>query len=79
MVQSDVSSRVAAYRAQLRARGLRPLQIWVPDTRAPSFAAEAQRQARLVDCDGEFAEVMNFLAGISVFDEDESAAPHAPR
>ena len=79
MTQSDVGSRVAAYRAQLRARGLRPLQIWVPDTRAPGFAAEARRQARLVDSDGEFAEVMGFLEEVSVFDEDESPAPHAPR
>ena len=49
MAQSGVGSRVAAYRAQLRAHGLRPIQIWVPDTRAPGFAAEARRQSRLVD------------------------------
>ena len=79
MAQSDVGSRVAAYRAQLRARGLRPVQIWVPDTRAPGFAAEARRQSRLVDSDGEFAEVMGFLENLSVFDEDETPPPHAPR
>ena len=27
---------------------MRPIQIWVPDTRAPGFAAEAARQSRLV-------------------------------
>ncbi|MDE0696307.1 MAG: antitoxin MazE family protein [Boseongicola sp.] len=27
--------------------GLRPVQIWVPDTRRPGFAAECRRQARL--------------------------------
>jgi hypothetical protein len=27
---------------------MRPIQIWVPDTRAPGFAAEAARQAKLV-------------------------------
>ena len=78
MAQSDVCSRVAAHRAQLRARGLRPLQIWLPDTRAPGFAAEARRQARLVDGDGEFAEVMGFLEDLSVFEEDESQASYAP-
>ncbi|GAB3764024.1 antitoxin MazE family protein [Microlunatus parietis] len=36
------------HRELLRKRGLRPIQIWVPDTRAPGFAAEARRQSQLV-------------------------------
>jgi hypothetical protein len=35
-------------RARLRAAGLRPVQIWVPDTRAPGFAEECARQSRLI-------------------------------
>ncbi len=35
-------------RDKLRAAGLRPLQIWVPDTRAAGFAEECARQARLI-------------------------------
>ncbi len=34
-------------REKLRAAGLRPIQIWVPDTRAPGFAAECERQCRV--------------------------------
>ncbi len=45
---SDIRSRVSAHRARLRAQGLRPIQIWVPDVRSPAFAVEAHRQARLV-------------------------------
>ena len=40
--------KVASHRAKLRAQGLRPIQIWVPDTRSPEFAKEARRQSRLV-------------------------------
>jgi hypothetical protein len=40
--------RVQRRRDKLRAAGLRPIQIWVPDTRAPGFAAECARQCRLV-------------------------------
>jgi hypothetical protein len=29
----------------LRAAGLRPIQIWVPDTRRRGFAAECRRQS----------------------------------
>jgi hypothetical protein len=45
---SETRSRVSAHRARLRAQGLRPIQIWVPDVRSPDFEAEAHRQARLV-------------------------------
>jgi len=38
--------KVGAHRARLRAQGLRPIQIWVPDTRSPEFAKEARRQMR---------------------------------
>ena len=36
MANRDVGKRVAEHRVRLRDQGLRPLQIWVPDTRAPS-------------------------------------------
>ena len=39
---------VAAHRARLRAQGLRPIQIWVPDTRSPAFAQAARRQSRAI-------------------------------
>ncbi|MGH7080695.1 MAG: antitoxin MazE family protein [Acetobacteraceae bacterium] len=42
------AERVRARRAKQRAGGLRPIQIWVPDTTAPGFAEEAARQSRLV-------------------------------
>ena len=40
--------KVATHRAKLRAQGLRPIQIWVPDVRSPAFIAEARRQSRRV-------------------------------
>ena len=40
--------RVQRYRDSLRAAGMRPVQIWVPDTRRPGFDAECRRQSRLV-------------------------------
>jgi hypothetical protein len=40
--------KVNAHRRGLRAQGLRPIQIWVPDVRAAAFQAEAHRQSLLV-------------------------------
>jgi hypothetical protein len=48
MARSASRTRVATHRAQLRAKGLRPIQIWVPDTRAPGFAEECRRQCLLL-------------------------------
>ena len=39
--------RVQKRRSALRMAGLRPVQIWVPDTRRPDFAAECKRQSNL--------------------------------
>ena len=43
-----VNLRVQKHRDALRVAGLRPVQIWVPDTRRPDFAAECRRQSRLL-------------------------------
>ena len=50
MVGQSPSSRdkVRGYRERMRARGLRPVQIWVPDTRLAGFADEARRQSLAV-------------------------------
>ncbi len=42
------ADRVRRSRDKMRASGLRPIQIWVPDTRAPNFAAECRRQSELL-------------------------------
>ncbi len=44
---SSSAKRVNQHRDGLRAAGLRPLQIWVPDTRRPGFAEECRRQSAL--------------------------------
>lgn len=37
--------KVQAYRERMRAKGFRLVQLWLPDTRTPEFAAEAHRQS----------------------------------
>ena len=48
MATTHVNARVQKHRDALRRSGLRPVQIWVPDTRRPDFAEECRRQSRLV-------------------------------
>ena len=48
MQKSTGAQRVQRRRDKLRAAGLRPVQIWLPDSRAAGFAEECARQAQLV-------------------------------
>jgi len=48
MSMAHVNSRVQKHRDALRMAGLRPVQIWVPDTRRADFASECRRQSILV-------------------------------
>jgi hypothetical protein len=68
-----VRDKVKAHRARLRAQGLRPIQIWVPDTRSAAFAREAARQSRLVaESPGE-EEDLAFIEAISEWPPDDAA------
>lgn len=59
---THVNQRVQKHRNSLRAAGLRPMQIWVPDTRQAGFAAECQRQSLLVaQADAQDLEFEVFL------------------
>lgn len=55
------SKRVEKRRAALRAAGLRPVQIWVPDTRRPGFAEECRRQCLVVRDDPQETEILDWI------------------
>lgn len=40
--------KMASYRGRLRARGLRPVQVWVPDLRDPAVRDRLRADAALV-------------------------------
>lgn len=69
MISSNkrVASRlkVREYRERLRARGLRPIQIWVPDARSPAFRQEAHLQSLAVATSADAAEDQCFVDAMS--------------
>ncbi len=66
---TPVRKRVRAHRARLRGKGLRPIQIWVPDTRSPEFATEAHRQSQAVAASTHAADDQAFIDAVSWDDE----------
>jgi DNA-binding LacI/PurR family transcriptional regulator len=67
--RATVSERVGSYRRRLRAQGLRPVQIWVPDVRSPEFSAEAHRQAAAVAASEHAREDQAFIDAASLDEE----------
>ena len=70
-VSKTRSSRVEVreHRERLRAQGLRPIQIWAPDVRAPAFRAEAHRQSSAVARSAQALEDQAFIDAISGADD----------
>jgi hypothetical protein len=62
MASTHVNARVQKHRDALRRAGLRPVQIWVPDTRRPDFVRQCRRQSRLAArADAKDAGMQHFL------------------
>jgi hypothetical protein len=63
--KSGSRDKVRAHRERLRRRGLRPIQVWVPDVHAPGFRREARRQSRLVGTSPHEADDQAFVDSVS--------------
>ncbi|NMM36358.1 MAG: antitoxin MazE family protein [Glaciimonas sp.] len=57
-MRTNVAQRVQKHRAGLRAADLRPVQIWVLDTRSRGFAVESRRQSQSLCNDAQEANTL---------------------
>ena len=58
---TPTAERVHKHRQALRAAGLRPVQIWVPDTRRAGFAEECRRQSLIIAASTDEKEWQDWL------------------
>ncbi len=65
MASKTPSEKMHNYRTRLRASGLRPVQIWVPDTHAKNFAEEARRQSVLVSRRVSEDDALDFIETVA--------------
>jgi hypothetical protein len=61
----NIRDKVRKYRERMRASGLRPVQIWVPDTRTENFRKEAHRQSLAVAKSAHARADQEFVDAIS--------------
>ncbi|APF36164.1 antitoxin MazE family protein [Chelatococcus daeguensis] len=62
---AGVAKRVQRHRERLRAAGLKPVQIWIPDPAQPGFAEECRRQSQLIAKSAEEDEILDFIEAAS--------------
>ena len=66
--RNNVARRVQKHRQSLRAAGLRPIQIWVPDVRSKTFAAQARRQSLAIARSEQEKNDLAFIASVADWD-----------
>ena len=64
-MQAEVTDRVRKHRESRRAAGLKPVQIWVPDTRSESFRQQCERESLSLAADPHEAEILNWTAEVA--------------
>ena len=62
---SAVTERVRKHREQLRAEGLKPIQIWIPDTRSDSFRRKCERESLSLAADPLEADTLAWIAEVA--------------
>jgi hypothetical protein len=65
--------KVRAHRARMRARGFRLVQMWLPDTRTPHFAAQAHRASVAIAHGPSEQQDQTFIDAVSWWTSEENA------
>jgi Protein of unknown function (DUF3018) len=63
--RNNVARRVQKHRQSLRAAGLRPIQIWVPDVRSKSFVVQARRQSQAIAKSAHEQDDLAFIESVA--------------
>jgi len=69
---SQSPEKFRRYRVRLKARGLRQIQLWVPDTTRPDFPAVIERQIREIEGIEEDGETLDFIDKVADWDDQKA-------
>ena len=64
-MRTAVTERVRKHRKQLRADGMKPIQIWIPDTRSESFRQKCERESVSLAADPLEADTLAWIAEVA--------------
>ncbi len=63
---SDGAKRVRKYRDKMKAAGLKPVTIWVPDVNTPEFRAQVARDIAAINANADEKIILDELSGIEI-------------
>lgn len=73
MPKQNVTDRMRAYRNRLRAKGLKPVQVWVHDVTSPAFKRNLRAQVAELDAVDE-TEALDFIETVADLPADDYGA-----
>jgi hypothetical protein len=68
-VVADSAKRVQKHRDKMKAAGLKPVTIWVPDVNAPGFKERIAREIEIINADAESQRVMEEMLALADFSD----------
>ncbi len=68
-MMQPIASRVQKHRDILRSHGLRPVQLWIPDSRRKGFVEECRRQSLSLTSDAHETETLDWIESASDYEE----------
>ena len=63
---TDGARRVRKHRDKMKAAGLKPVTIWVPDVNAPGFKEQVAREIAAINASADEKVVLEELSGIEI-------------
>jgi Protein of unknown function (DUF3018) len=66
---TDGAKRVQKHRDKMKAAGLKPVTIWVPDVNAPGYAEKLAREIEIINADADSQRVMEEMLALGDFSD----------
>lgn len=63
------AERVRKHREKMKAAGLKPVTIWVPDVNSPEYQAKIDRACRTINADADSNAVLDGIYELIDFDD----------
>jgi hypothetical protein len=66
VTMTDGAKRVRKHREKMKAAGLKPVTIWVPDVNTPEFKARVAREIKLINASADEKAILEELSSIEI-------------
>ena len=63
---ADSAKRVQRHRDKMKAAGLKPVTIWVPDVNAPGFKEQVARDIAIINASPEEKVILDELSNVEI-------------